>query len=177
MTKARTLADFNTTAIPASVLTGALPAINGSALTNLPAGATNTPAFRAYRSTNQPDCPSGQLTKVLLDATDYDTNSAFSNNVFTVPTGEAGKYFLYGSIQTTSSDDFDDYQVKITKNGSTGLARGRIRHHYTDTSQVTTVAELAVGDTIELSFYNGHGSAKQLFGDSQGTFLGGFKLA
>jgi len=38
MTKARTLADFNTTSIPASVLTGTLPALNGSALTNLPAG-------------------------------------------------------------------------------------------------------------------------------------------
>jgi hypothetical protein len=38
MTKARTLAGFNTAAIPASVLTGTLPALNGSALTNLPAG-------------------------------------------------------------------------------------------------------------------------------------------
>jgi hypothetical protein len=38
MTKARTLADFDTTSIPASLLTGALPALNGSALTNLPAG-------------------------------------------------------------------------------------------------------------------------------------------
>ena len=35
MTKARTLADFNTTSIPASVLTGNLPALNGSALTNV----------------------------------------------------------------------------------------------------------------------------------------------
>ena len=37
MTKARTLADFDTTSINASVLTGTLPALNGSALTNLPA--------------------------------------------------------------------------------------------------------------------------------------------
>jgi hypothetical protein len=37
MTKARTLAAFNTTSIPASVLTGTLPALNGSALTNIEA--------------------------------------------------------------------------------------------------------------------------------------------
>ena len=35
MTKARTLATFDTTSIPASVLTGTLPALNGSALTNV----------------------------------------------------------------------------------------------------------------------------------------------
>ena len=177
MTKARTLATFDTTSIPASVLTGNLPQLDGSSLTNLPAGATNTPAFRAYLNSNQNNCAAGDNTTILLDSVDYDTDSAFANNKFTVPAGKAGKYLLYGSVQTNSSEDFDDYQAVIFKNSTTGIARQRLRHHYADNANVTTTAVLAVGDTIELKIYNGSSSSKTVFGDTQGTFLGGFKLA
>ena len=182
MTKARTLADFNTAGVltststinPANLdSTGTIP----SALLAGVGGGENTPAFRAYLGSSQGSCASGANTTILLDSVDHDTDSAFANNKFTVPAGKAGKYLLYGSIQTNSSEDFDDYQVVIFKNSALQIARARHSHHYADNANVTTTAVLAVGDTIELKIYNGSSTSKTVFGSPQGTFLGGFKLA
>ena len=146
------------------------------AIDGIPEAGTNTPAFRAYSSVDQTEAAQS-LERVVLDTTDYDTDSAFANNVFTVPAGAAGKYLLYGSLQSASSTDFDDYQVQIVKNTSDTLAIGRMRHFYADNAQVTTVADLAEGDTIELKFYNGRNTGDTiLFASSDGTFFGGFKL-
>lgn len=196
MTKARDIADGQSvdTTNFVTKANGAIEALDGSALTNLTAdnlddtgtipsqlladvGGENTPAFRAYLDTNQGSVNAGQNTKILLDAVDHDTDNGFSTSTsqFTVPT--AGTYLLYGSVQTNSSEDFDDYQVNIVKNSTTSLARQRIRHHYADTPNVTTTAVLAVGDTIELQMYNGASTSKTAQASIQGTFLGGFKLA
>jgi len=192
MTKARDLAVFNaagvltsTSNLNATKLTSGTipnarygtPTFNGSNLTGIEAGGENTPAFRAYLGSSQGSCAAGANTTILLDSVDHDTDSAFANNKFTVPAGKAGKYLLYGSVQTNSSEDFDDYQAVIFKNSTTGIARQRLRHHYADNANVTTTAVLAVGDTIELKIYNGSNTSKTVFGDTQGTFLGGFKLA
>lgn len=50
MTKARTLADFDSSSINASVLTGTLPALNGSALTGLPAGGVSNLASTTFNT-------------------------------------------------------------------------------------------------------------------------------
>lgn len=184
MTKARDIADgvstsdfltSESTLNPANLDdTGTIP----SALLD-DVGGENTPAFRAYLDTNQGSVNAGQNTKILLDAVDHDTDSGFSTatSQFTVPAGKAGTYLLYGSVQTDSSEDFDDFQVNIVKNSSTSLARQRIRHQYRDTPNVTTTAVLAEGDTIELQVYNGHNTSKTVQASTQATFLGGFKLA
>lgn len=192
MTKARDLAVFNaagvltsTSNLNATKLTSGTipnarygtPTFDGSNLTGIDAGGENTPAFRAYLNSNQSGCAAGSDTTILLDTVDHDTDSAFASNKFTVPAGKAGTYLLYGSVQTNSGEDFDDYQVNIVKNSNTSLARQRIRHHYADTPNVTTTAVLAVGDTIELKLYNGSSSAKTAQASIQGTYLGGFKLA
>ena len=181
MTKARDLAVFNAAGVLTSTSTinparldstGTIPSALLAGV-----GGENTPAFRAYLGSSQGSCAAGANTTILLDSVDHDTDSAFANNKFTVPAGKAGKYLLYGSVQTNSSEDFDDYQAVIFKNSTTGIARQRLRHHYADNANVTTTAVLAVGDTIELKIYNGSNTSKTVFGDAQGTFLGGFKLA
>ena len=181
MTRARNLADFNTAGVltststinPASLdSTGTIPSALLAGV-----GGENTPAFRAYLTSSQDGCVAGTYTRILLNGIDHDTDSAFANNKFTVPAGKAGKYLLYGSIQLSSSEDFDDYQVSIFKNSALQIALARQRHHYADIANVTTTAVLAAGDTIELRVHNGSSTSKTVFGSSLGTFLGGFKLA
>jgi len=135
-------------------------------------GGANTPAFHAYLSSNQ-SVPSQTATKINIDTEVFDTDNKFASNKFT-PT-VAGKYFLYGSIQTTSSEDFDDYQVKIYKNGS-NYAQTRIRHHYADAIKVVTTAIADTDDYFELYCYVGSTTAKTIFADSAGSYFGGYKI-
>ena len=135
-------------------------------------GGVNTPAFQAYLSSNQ-SIPSQTSTKINIDTEVFDTDNKFASNKFT-PT-VAGKYFLYGSTQTTSSDDFDDYIVAIYKNGSE-IARTRVRHHYAECIKVVTTAVSDTDDYFELYSYVGSGSAKTIFGNSAGTYFGGYKI-
>ena len=149
--------------------------LNGSAVSlggSATVGGTNTPAFQAYLSSNQ-SIPSQTSTKINIDTEVFDTDNKFTSNKFT-PT-VVGKYFLYGSTQTTSSEDFDDYIVAIYKNGSE-IARTRVRHHYAECIKVVTTAVSDTDDYFELYSYVGSSSAKTIFGNSAGTYFGGYKL-
>ena len=70
-------------------------------------GIKNTPAFEAYLSSNQ-TISSGANTVVAFDTEVIDTNSAYNTSTyeFTVPTNQAGKYFVYsncyGSAQASA---------------------------------------------------------------------------
>ena len=135
---------------------------------------TNTPAFHAYLSSNQ-SVSSGTATKININTELYDTGGGYdtSNYKFVVPSGGAGKYYIYGSAQTTSSSDFDDYQVKIYVNGS-NYAQARVRHHYAECINVVTQANLSVSDYVELYVYSG--SAVDIFGADECSFFGAYKI-
>ena len=137
-------------------------------------GEDNTPAFQAYLSSNQ-SVSSGTATKININTELYDTGGGYdtSNYKFVVPSGGAGKYYIYGSAQTTSSSDFDDYQVKIYVNGS-NYAQARVRHHYAECINVVTQANLSVSDYVELYVYSG--SAVDIFGADECSFFGAYKL-
>ena len=72
-----------------SVPTGATLSVSGSA-SGLP---DNTPSFSVTLSGNQ-TISNSSWTKLTFDTEYWDTDSAFASNKFTVPSGEAGKYFL-----------------------------------------------------------------------------------
>ena len=138
------------------------------------AGLANTPSFHAYLSSNQ-SVGSGTATKININTELYDTGGGYdtSNYKFVVPSGGAGKYFIYGSAQTTSSADFDDYQVKIYVNGS-NYAQSRVRHHYAECINVVTQANLSVSDYVELYVYSTN--AVDIFGADECSFFGAYKL-
>ena len=166
----------DTVAMPSATLTTALPVASGGTggTSFSAAGLANTPAFHAYLSSNQ-SVSSGAATKININTELYDTGGGYdtSNYKFVVPSGGAGKYFIYGSAQTTSSADFDDYQVKIYVNGS-NYAQSRVRHHYAECINVVTQANLSVADYVELYVYAG--SAVDIFGADECTFFGGYKI-
>ena len=91
---------------PVAVATGSAGQILTSAGAGAPptfAGAgTNTPSFLAYRSSTQ-GIPNSTDTTIVFNAEVYDTASAYdtSNGIFTVPSGQGGKYYVtYGTRLT-----------------------------------------------------------------------------
>ena len=113
-------------------------------------GGVNTPAFAAY-SSDISGFTSGVTTKLSVSEV-YDTNSAYDGTTFTVPSGQAGKYFIYlnGSHYATSSDATVGY-VRIYLNGSNSRIGelyniSSFRNHH---NNVSASLSLSVGDTIE----------------------------
>ena len=124
---------------------------NGAAV-----GGTNTPAFFSSVSADQ-TVSDNAVTKVQCDTEHFDTNSAYDNSTnyrFTVPSGQAGKYHVYASLQTRSVANTEQYNTTafIYKNGSNFLAN-EINPYNNPISVLNTklsaVIDLSVGDYLE----------------------------
>jgi hypothetical protein len=143
------------------------------------AGGDNTPAFFAVANATQ--SPSDDVeTKVTLGTEVFDTDNAFASNRFTVPSGEAGKYFFYYGIRIKSNANSDvlSCNVSLYKNGS------RVKLHRTifEGNPVNSMAfgycsalDLSVGDYIELYGQNNINAGTAEFSAAE-TYLGGHKL-
>jgi hypothetical protein len=77
-----------------------------------------TPSFAIYGA-NQ-TLSDNTDTKVEFSTEVYDTNSAFASNKFTVPSGEAGKYFFNVNLfyEGRGENDYRRFQAAFRKNGS-----------------------------------------------------------
>jgi hypothetical protein len=144
---------------------------------------TNTPAFEAYKNADQ-NLSDNTLTKVTFNVETFDTNSAFdlSNDKFIVPTGHAGKYFIYARLDCdTTVYDIRQIQAYIYKNGS-GYARNfHIGHSATNLDRlgmnVHATLDLAVNDYIEVYVLIDAGSsAPRLLNSDKSTMFGAYKL-
>ena len=142
----------NLTAIPAANITGTLPAISGANLTGISA-ADNTPAFEVYMSANMTGV-AAVYTKMVFDSEEFDTDSAFdstTNYRFTVPAGEGGKYVFHANLYTSGlgGDAIDYSQIHVYKNGA------NIAHNYqhvgghSDGNNVSVILDLVATDYIE----------------------------
>jgi hypothetical protein len=81
---------------------------------------TTTPAFEAYRSSNQ--TPSNNTdTKVQCNVVDFDTDNCYDNTTnFRFTPTVAGKYFVYASVRGDgeSQTDLEYIQTVVKKNGT-----------------------------------------------------------
>lgn len=81
---------------------------------------TMTPAFEAYRSSNQ--TPSNNTdTKVQCNVKDFDTDNCYDNTTnFRFTPTVAGKYFVYASVRGDgeSQTDLEYIQTVVKKNGT-----------------------------------------------------------
>ena len=122
---------------------------------SLSGGVANTPAFSVKLSSNQ-SISDDVLTRVAFDTENFDTDNAFdtSTNLFTVPTGKAGKYsFTY----LTFVDDIDANDYAIAYLEKNGTIIGHSINQFTSSLstqnvpvQNTTVEDCAEGDEIEV---------------------------
>ena len=139
----------------------------------------NTPAFRAYLSSQQ-SITNGAYTKVIYQAEDFDTDSAYdtSNGRFTVPSGKAGKYIFTVQVQYTSVSDQTAMRHKFYKNGSDYNAVLNFQKTASGTSdnymQFTNVIDLAAGDYVESYAYHNEGGSRNF--EANRNFFIGYKL-
>ena len=114
----------------------------------------NTPAFLVRKSSNQ-TLSDDTNTLVTWDTEVYDTNSAFASNKFTVPSGEAGKYYLFTKMYlgAVGNSEFNTAQFRWYKNGSDidyNLIDCRSNPGHQFTCITSLVLDLSVGDYIEI---------------------------
>jgi len=145
---------------------------------------TNVPAFEAYLSSVQ-NLTDNTLTKVQCDTEVYDTASAYDNSTnyrFTVPSGEAGKYFVYARLDCdTTVYDMRVAKAHIYKNGSDYVLNHHNGHSTTNLDRlgmnVHAVIDLSVGDYVEAYVLIDAGSsAPQLSTGTKSTMFGAYKI-
>ena len=144
---------------------------------------TNTPAFDVRLGSDQ-TMSDNTATKANFDTEDLDTASAYDTSTyrFTVPSNQAGTYFIYaftnggGSGGNTSLS----HDIYLYKNGSQiTAARGQTRHDtnrtYIDVNTITLSVNLAAGDYLEV-YARADISSGSATLHSIGSRFGGYRL-
>ena len=144
------------------------------------AGGVNTPAFFAMMSSSEN--VTYTRTKASFQTEVIDTAGAFASSRFTVPSGQAGKYFIFGSIK--GEVDTDNHMLNmysnIYKNGSNSV-ENRLDFGTNGarscTNLVHAILDLSVGDYVELYGLVQTSSSQASFNaESNATHFGGYKL-
>tara|TARA_R110002020_G_scaffold474441_1_gene705760 strand:- start:619 stop:1257 length:639 start_codon:yes stop_codon:yes gene_type:complete len=165
------------------VASGATLDLTGATVTGFTSGISDLSPMFSVRQTGTVNVSDNTYTKVAWNSELVDTDNAFASDKFTVPSGKAGKYFLYVMLlgQGDNNNTMNVYYLNIYKNGSRlamneGDYRGYAIRKATQT--VTTVQDLAVGDYLEVYVGIDVASGVQASysgGDFQGMF-GGYKI-
>jgi len=124
------------------------------------AGGDNTPAFMAYMTSGMTPS-SNTWTKVTCATEVFDSDSAYDNSTnyrFTVPAGEGGKYYVYGSITmyTGGYAQMVEAVASIYLNGAQSATTlssyfaPTTNYGYGETPAVHGVMDLSASDYIEL---------------------------
>ena len=148
------------------------------------AGASNKPAFYGQLSSSQTVTRNTYAKVTSMTNNETDTNSAFDGTTFTVPSGEGGTYFLFGSIQADlelAGDDGELARCYLYKNGSElKLARfkgeGEGANLRYISASVSVTDTLSAGDTIELYTMLNDFSGGNARLSTNATSIGGYKL-
>ena len=186
-TATMTVGSTNTTtvSIPKAVTLGA----SGTTVT-IPSGATitnsgtatgfggdNTPSFRTRLASNQ-TISNTTSTKLSFATEDWDTDSAFASNKFTVPSGEGGKYVFNIHIGTDPIGDQSYIQLLFYINGSNtdyGKTRTVMAANSKDTwMNATLITSLSASDYVEAYIHQSSGGSVTIY--NTGSFFSAYKL-
>ena len=144
----------------------------------------NTPAFYGELASTQTISRNSYVKVTGMTNDEIDTNTAFDGTTFTVPSGEGGTYYLFGSIQSDfeiAGDDGELARCYLYKNGSAlkeaqfkvEAGGGNIRYIGLSVSVTTT---LSASDTIELYTLLNDFSGNDARVLADATSIGGYKL-
>jgi len=143
-------------------------------------GETNTPAFMVRLASNF-TLTDQATVKVNFDTEDFDTDSAFASNKFTVPSGEGGKYFISAQLGVSASGSVvKRSDIYIYVNGSkvaSGTGFDSSNTQYDVFVNVALSFDLSAGDYVEIYNYNdvSSGTPVARASDKQSYFTG-FKI-
>jgi hypothetical protein len=145
---------------------------SGATLTNFPA---NTPTFAVGLDASQ-SLNNSTTTKLTFTSELIDTDNAFADSKFTVPSGKAGKYFFHAKVRAANITT--SLSLYIYKNGSevnvnyrsTGYSAGGIPY---GSAVLVAIVDCAEGDYIEIYGDQNSGSTNSL----TTKLFQGYKLA
>ena len=144
------------------------------------AGEPNTPIVRAVPSANQTVAYATYAT-IVFDTEQIDTHSAFTGNTFTVPSGQAGKYFVNLQVVATdaSADSLERLNIKIngTDKASGNYYKGASGDH---SFILSGIFDLSEGDTIIGTYFTYAGGSATIKSNASytgGTCIDIFKIA
>jgi len=143
----------------------------------------STPAFLVKLSSDY-NLANNTSTKIQYTTEVFDTDNTFDNSSnyrFTVPSGQAGKYYFYYQVRANGwgANRFVSY---IYVNGSLDTATAEMRTASASYPSIQSgvVLDLDVGDFIEHYVYHDQGGTQPIQGTSTEhqnlTFFGGYKL-
>ena len=144
------------------------------------------PAFEAYLSSEQTTTDEA-ATKINIDTEHFDTDNAFdtTNNKFVVPSGKAGKYFLYANVRTyTSNNNNKKLWLYFYKNNTTQIPTTyRVGSQFdndrpTEMNQnIHLILDLEDADEIQLYVYtNVVGGQPAAKARQNVTYFGGYRI-
>jgi len=122
-------------------------------VTTSASGLQNTPAFEVYQTSSQ-NPSDNTYTKLTFTGESFDTDSAWADSKFTVPSGKAGKYvFLLDAGGYDDNTGLDIFRLAIYKNGSAVKINTALDTNgsslQTAMMCISAVLDLSVGDYIE----------------------------
>ena len=156
----------------------------------VPAAATNAPAFE-YQLASTQFVADATWATIEFASKIYDTDGSggtvydTSTYTFTVPSGQAGKYFIYGGlvIYATAGGNQANHTLLLLKDkddNNAGTAEANTSGHgYMHTLNMTSVFDMAVGDSLKLRGYmDTSGGGTVTFGHDAypRSYFGGFKI-
>jgi hypothetical protein len=161
---------------------------DGDATWETAASSTNTPSFGAYLAANQ-TFTDDSWEKITMNTEEWNIGGGFStaNNRFTVPSGEAGKYFFSATTTATDSvggQEMGTIRIAVYKKPALGSNAafkqawfdGSGARHEWRCESITCVLDLGVDDEIEFHAYMESGNSPTALGGQSMTFCTGFKL-
>ena len=137
-----------------------------------------TPAVIGYQSSDQ-NLTKNSYNKIVNWTTTLDTNSAFSSNKFTVPSGQAGKYLINWQLKfdgdSSGNTGYDLNRMSVFKNAAEVLQTDHVREPqiiYGAFVQFVTL-DLVASDYLEFYFYpdRGGGTAGDTVGETGKTYF------
>jgi len=142
----------------------------------------NTPAFFVYKNSSQ-TISDVSHTKVTWTTEVFDTANAFASSKFTVPSGQAGKYFFYYQAHAyDSGEHLTQVNKSFRKNGSqVSSTDNTVDGGQMVTSNVpaSIILDLAVDDYVETYVYGNttDNNSFDVYGEGQYyTYFLGYKI-
>ncbi len=157
---------------------------NGSgSITTNNIGGQNTPTVLGYQSSDQ-SLTKATNNKIVNWTTTVDTDSAFTSNKFTVPSGKAGNYFINFQLSfdgdSSGNSGYDQNSPIIYKNNNEVVRTDFVREPQIPYGGfcITCVLALVASDYIEFYFHpdRGGGTAGNTQGESNRTWFQIYRL-
>ena len=148
-------------------------------------GGANTPIFYGELASHQTISRNAQVKITGMTDDEQDTASAFDGTTFTVPSGQGGKYFLFGTVVydfELAGDDGWQVEIALYKNGSSikdakfrnGASGERYLRYVT--IDISGIFTLSASNTLELYTQSMDSSGNDARVLNAKTSFGGYKL-